>query len=65
VELKGIPKALLDEKGDKKKCLKCGKDNHKWFKCWTKEPVIGKVCNRREEKGSTGAGKEEVRGKAF
>jgi hypothetical protein len=44
VELKGIPKKLLDERGDANKCLKCGKDNHKWFECWSKEPVTTKVA---------------------
>jgi hypothetical protein len=44
VELKGIAKKLLDERGDANKCLKCGKDNHKWFECWSKEPVTTKVA---------------------
>jgi hypothetical protein len=44
VELKGIPKKLLDERGDVNNCLKCGKDNHKWFECWSKEPVTTKVA---------------------
>jgi hypothetical protein len=44
VELKGIPKKLLDERGDANKCLKCGKNNHEWFECWSKEPVTMKVA---------------------
>jgi hypothetical protein len=44
VELKRIPKKLLDNSGDANKCLKCGKDNHTWFECWSKEPVTTKVA---------------------
>jgi hypothetical protein len=44
VELKGIPKNLLDEGGDANKCPKYRKDNHKWFECWSKEPVTTKVA---------------------
>jgi hypothetical protein len=44
VQFNGIPKKLLDERGDANKCLKCAKDNHKWFECWSKEPVTTKVA---------------------
>jgi hypothetical protein len=50
VELKGIPKKLLDERGDANKCFKCGKDNHKWLECWSKEPVTTKVVAGAERK---------------
>jgi hypothetical protein len=44
VELKGISKKLLGERGDANMCLKCGKNNHKWFECWSKEPVTMNVA---------------------
>jgi hypothetical protein len=54
VELKGIPKEVIEERAKAGKCLKCGKDNHNWYDCWHKEPVVGKVSagnkrKRREE----------------
>jgi hypothetical protein len=42
--LKGIPKKSTDERGDANKCLKCGKDNNKWFECWSKESLTTKVA---------------------
>jgi len=51
VELKGIPKALLDERGQGGKCLKCGKDGHNWYECWSKQPVIGKVAGNKRKAG--------------
>jgi len=47
VELKGIPKALLDERGQGGKCLKCGKDRHNWYECWCKQPGIGIVAGNK------------------
>lgn len=42
-ELKGIPRDILDERASAENCLKCGKANHKWFECYTKEPVTKRV----------------------
>jgi hypothetical protein len=50
VKLKGIPKKLFHERGDANKCFKCEKDNHKWFECWSKEPVTTKVAAVAERK---------------
>jgi hypothetical protein len=61
-ELKGIPKATIDERAKGGKCLKCGKDNHNWYDCWHKEPVIGKVTAGNKRKGrEEPEGKEEKR----
>jgi hypothetical protein len=59
VELKGIPKKLLDERGDANKCLKCGKDKHTWFECWSKEPVTTKVAAGAKKNGSKGANRRK------
>ena len=39
VELKGIPEHILKERREADDCQKCDKIGHKWFECWTKEPV--------------------------
>lgn len=51
-ELKGIPKEVINERAKGGKCLKCGKDNHNWYDCWHKEPVVGKVSagNKRKSR---------------
>jgi hypothetical protein len=59
VELKGIPKKLLDERVETGVCLKCGKTGHSWYECWTKEPVTGRVAssyNKRSRKDSESKG---------
>lgn len=48
-ELKGIPKSELEYREKHERCLKCGKENHKWFDCWTKDPVIGKVAGAKRK----------------
>jgi hypothetical protein len=63
VELKGIPKKLLDERGDANKCPKCGKDNHKWFECWSKEPVTTKVAAGAKRKAQKEPKKEKAEDK--
>ena len=45
VELKGIPDDILKERRKSENCEKCGKKNHKWVDCWTKEPVITRVTH--------------------
>jgi len=61
VELKRIPKALLDERGQREKWLKSGKDGHNWYESWCKQPVIGKVA---ENKRKTREGPKEEGGRA-
>ena len=41
-------------------CLKCGKENHKWYECWTKNPVRtivkvdgGRPKAKRAKKGNS------------
>jgi len=61
VELKGIPKAFLDERGQGGKSLTCGKDGHNWYDCWCKQPVIGKVAgNKRKAQRSQKRRREEL-----
>ena len=54
VELKGIPEEVLRERKEADDCQKCGKHGHKWFECWTKEPVTkkftGKAFNKKDVK---------------
>ena len=50
VELKGIPANIVEERKKDDKCLKCGKGNHKWVECWTKDPVVGRVAAYRPKK---------------
>ena len=42
--------------------LKCAKDNHSWFECWTEEPVIGKVAESKR-KAREGPKKEKTEGR--
>lgn len=48
-ELKGIPKSELEFREKHERCLKCGKENHKWFDCWTKDPVVGKAAGAKRK----------------
>jgi hypothetical protein len=58
-ELKGIPESIREERRKASLCMKCGKPNHSWFKCFTKNPVTHSVAvattkkskrKRKEEK---------------
>ena len=40
VELKGIPEDIIAEHKKADMCLKCGKGLHKWFKRYTKNPIV-------------------------
>lgn len=55
-ELKGISKEVRDARFKEDKCQKCGKDNHKWFECWTKEPVPGKAASSKKRGGGPADG---------
>ena len=43
-ELKGVPESLREERRKAQLCMKCGKPNHSWFKCFAKEPVTRAVA---------------------
>jgi hypothetical protein len=38
-ELKGIPKALWEERRKTSGCLKCHNGGHSWYNCYIKKPV--------------------------
>jgi len=44
-ELKGIPESIREERRKASMCLKCGKPNHTWFKCYTPNPVTHSVAS--------------------
>ena len=58
VELKGIPVDILEERKKADMCLKCGKGPHKWYECFSKQPVTTRTTffffcissNAREER---------------
>ena len=56
VELKRIPKDILKERREAGDCQICGKTGHKWFECWTKEPVI-----RKTSSGKASQSKKDVK----
>ena len=69
VELKGIPKDILEERKRDQKCQKCGKANHRWPKCYTKEPVTSRVSavagtkrGSDDSEGSKGSKKAKTAG---
>jgi len=53
VELAGIPADILKDTMTASSCLKCGKSNHMWYDCYSKEAVKTKVLSfkrtRKEE----------------
>ena len=55
--LKGIPKDLLEERRKADKYQKCGKGNHKWFKCYAKALVISRVAASKIGRDEGGADK--------
>ena len=48
VELKGIPADILEERKKAEMCLKCGKGPHKWFECFSKQPVMTKTVPKKK-----------------
>lgn len=63
-ELKGIPKDILEERRQAKKCTKCGKPNHKWVDCYTKAPVTTRTIagSKRSSDGSdSGKGSKKAK----
>ena len=40
-------------------CLKCGKPNHTWFKCFTKDPATRSVASASKKERKRKADKEE------
>ena len=49
-ELRGIPSSVIEERKKASVCLKCGKPNHTWFKCFTKDPVTRLVNSASKKK---------------
>ena len=54
--MKGIPEDILKQRREADDCQKCGKTGHKWFECWTKEPVT-----RRTSSGKASQSKKDVK----
>lgn len=58
--LKGISKDLLDERFKDEVCQRCGKPNHRWYECWSKDPtttrVTGDAKRANKETGKDGNG---------
>ena len=50
---KGIPKEIIDERNAANNCPKCGKPEHKFFKCPSKNPVTShiSVVTKRKRDG--------------
>ena len=49
-ELRGIPSSVIEERKKASVCLKCGKPNHTWIKCFTKDPVTRSVASASKKK---------------
>ena len=49
-ELRGIPNTIIEERKKASVCLKCGKPNHTWFKCFTRDPVTRSVAAASKKK---------------
>ena len=49
-ELRGIPSSILEERKKASVCLKCGKPNHTWFKCFTRDPVTRSIAAASKKK---------------
>ena len=49
-EVRGIPNSVIEERKKASVCLKCGKPNHTWFKCFTKDPVTRSVASTSKKK---------------
>ena len=49
-KLRGIPNSVIEERKKASVCLKCGKPNHTWFKCFAKDPVTRSVASASKKK---------------
>ena len=58
-ELRGIPNTIIEECKKAAVCLKCGKPNHKWFKCFTRNPVTRSVAAASKKKRKRDEDKKE------
>ena len=58
-ELRGIPSAIIEERKKASVCLKCGKPNHTWFKCFTRDPVTRSVAATSKKKRKRDDDKKE------
>ena len=41
---------MIEERKKASVCLKCGRPNHTWFKCFTKDPVTRSVASASKKK---------------
>ena len=48
--MKGIPEDIWKERREADDCQKFGKTGHKWFECWTKEPVTRRTSSGKATK---------------
>ena len=48
VQLKGIPMDILEERMKAEMCFKCGKGPHKWYECFSKQPVTTKTIPEKK-----------------
>ena len=48
VKLKGIPLDILKERKKAEMCLKYGKGPHKWFECFSNQPVTTKTVSKKK-----------------
>ena len=58
-ELREILSLVIEERKKASVCLKCGKPNHTWFKCFTKDSVTRSVASASKKKRKREANKEE------
>ena len=58
-ELRGIPNTIIEERKKASVCLKCGKPNHTWFKCFTRDPVTRSVATASKKKRKRDEDKKE------
>ena len=58
-ELREIPSTIIEERKKASVCLKCGKPNHTWFKCFTRDPVTRSVAAASKKKRKRGDDKKE------
>ena len=47
VELKGIPVDIITERKKADMCLKCGEGPHKWFECYSKNPITTRMVPKK------------------
>ena len=61
VELKGIPTKVVEERLKDEKCLKCGKQGHKWTECWCKVPVTHRVSSTKRSMDGVGGKSKQAK----